>query len=115
MITKNLKTVEMRSRQDWRNWLKAHHDSEREIWLIFYKRRAADMFVSYDAAVEEALCFGWIDCLVKRLDDDRYARKFTPRKPDSKWSTSNRQRYAELEARGLLATPGLNRPPTDPK
>ena len=68
--------------------------------------------VSYDDAVEEALCFGWIDSLVKRLDDDRYARKFTPRKPDSKWSTINRRRYADLQARGLLAPPGLERHPT---
>ena len=58
------------------------------------------------------MCFGWIDSIVKRLDDDRYARKFTPRKPDSKWSTINRLRYADLKVRGLLAAPGLERAPT---
>src|SRR5207249_456884 len=84
-----------------------------EIWLMFPKRHTAEESISYDAAVEEALCFGWIDSLVRRLDDDRYARKFTPRKPDSRWSTINRRRYADLKARGLLAAPGLERAPTD--
>jgi uncharacterized protein YdeI (YjbR/CyaY-like superfamily) len=59
------------------------------------------------------LCFGWIDSLVKRLDDDRYARKFTPRKPESKWSTINRRRYADLKESGSLAPPGMERPPTN--
>ena len=68
--------------------------------------------IAYDDSVCEALCYGWIDSLIKRLDDDRYARKFTPRKPESKWSTANRRRYEDLKARGLLAPPGLDRPPT---
>ncbi len=59
------------------------------------------------------MCFGWVDSLVKRLDDDRYARKFTPRQPHSRWSDANRRRYADLEARGLLAPAGLARPPTN--
>jgi uncharacterized protein YdeI (YjbR/CyaY-like superfamily) len=80
---------------------------------VFYKRHTSTSAVSYDDAIDEALCFGWIDSLVRRLDDDRYARKFTPRKPGSKWSTINRRRYADLKARGLLAAPGLERPPTD--
>ena len=68
--------------------------------------------LSYDDVVEEALCFGWIDSLIKRIDDSRYARKFTPRKADSKWSTANRRRYADLEARGLLEAAGLKLAPT---
>ena len=111
MATK-LTTLEVRSREEWRKWLKEHHASESAIWLVFRKRRTAEPSVSYDDAVGEALCFGWIDSLVKRLDDDRYARKFTPRKPDSKWSSINRRRYAELQARGLLAPPGVERAPT---
>jgi uncharacterized protein YdeI (YjbR/CyaY-like superfamily) len=63
-------------------------------------------------ALDEALCFGWIDSLVRRLDDDRYAVKFTPRRPDSVWSEPNRRRYTELEKRGLLAAPGRARAPT---
>jgi uncharacterized protein YdeI (YjbR/CyaY-like superfamily) len=113
MPAKSLDTLDVRSRQLWRNWLQEHHTSRSEIWVIFYKRHTSVSSISYDDAVEEALCFGWVDSLVKRLDDDRYAQKFTPRKPDSKWSTSNRTRYADLEARGLLAPAGRERPPTN--
>jgi uncharacterized protein YdeI (YjbR/CyaY-like superfamily) len=90
MPAKTLKTFDAESRAHWRNWLGTHHDSESEIWLVFYKRQTGRASVSYDDAVAEALCFGWIDSLIKRIDDARYARKFTPRKPGSKWSTSNR-------------------------
>lgn len=110
---KALKTLDARSREQWRNWLRRHHDSETEIWLVFYKRHTGEKSVAYEDAVEEALCFGWIDSLVRRLDEDRYARKFTPRKPDSRWSTSNRQRYEKLKARGLLALSGRARAPTE--
>jgi uncharacterized protein YdeI (YjbR/CyaY-like superfamily) len=112
MSAKPLRTLDVRSRQDWRSWLQEHHDSESELWLVFPRRHTAEVSLSYDDAVEEAICFGWIDSLVRRLDDDRYARKFTPRKPDSKWSTINRRRHADLEARGLLAAPGRERAPT---
>ncbi|MDQ6677358.1 MAG: YdeI/OmpD-associated family protein [Acidobacteriota bacterium] len=112
MPPKNFRTCDARSRQEWRNWLQEHHDSEPGIWLVFHKQHTAEASISYDAAVEEALCFGWIDSIVMRLDDDRYARKFTPRKPDSRWSTTNRLRYADLKSRRLLAAPGLERAPT---
>jgi uncharacterized protein YdeI (YjbR/CyaY-like superfamily) len=105
-------TLEVRSRQEWRKWLSDNYDSQSEIWLVFRKPHTGATSLSYIDAIEEALCFGWIDSLVKRLDDARYARKFTPRKADSKWSTINRRRYAELKSRGLLAAPGLERAPT---
>src|SRR6476469_7956384 len=111
-MVKKLPTLEIRCRDDWRNWLREHHDSTAEIWLVFHKGLAPEPRMGYEDAGEEALCFGWIDSLVKRLDGDRYARKFTPRKPDSKWSTINRRRYAGLQARGLLAPPGVERAPT---
>ena len=107
------KTLEVPTRSKWRSWLQKHHDTVAEIWLVFHKRHTGRTSISYDDAVEEALCFGWVDSLVKRLDDDRYARKFTPRKADSRWSTLNRRRYAKLKALGLLAAPGLARAPTD--
>ena len=113
MPTKPLKTVELATRQQWRAWLQKHHDSETEIWLVFYKRHTGVKSVEYRDALEEALCFGWVDSLVKRLDEDRFARKFTPRKAESRWSTVNRRLYADLLARGLIAPPGLKRPPTD--
>jgi uncharacterized protein YdeI (YjbR/CyaY-like superfamily) len=110
--TASIKTIEVSSRQEWRKWLNENYDSQPEIWLVFRKRHTGAASLEYTDAVEEALCFGWIDSLVKRLDDELYARKFTPRKADSKWSTINRRRYADLSARGLLAAPGLQRPPT---
>jgi uncharacterized protein YdeI (YjbR/CyaY-like superfamily) len=107
-----VKTLEVRSRQEWRRWLSEHYDSQSEIWLVFRKGHTNISSLSYIDAIEEALCFGWVDSLVKRLDDARYARKFTPRKADSRWSTINRRRYADLKSRGLLEAPGLERAPT---
>ena len=103
----------MRNREQWREWLTKHFDSESEVWLVFHKRQTGLPSIAYDDALDEALCFGWIDSLIKRLDDDRYARKFTPRKPDSKWSTANRKRYARLRTIGRLMPAGLKRAPTD--
>jgi uncharacterized protein YdeI (YjbR/CyaY-like superfamily) len=110
--TKTLKTFAPRTREQWRQWLAKHHDSEPEVWLVFDKRLTGRRSVSYEDAVAEALCFGWVDSLIKRLDDARYARKFTPRKPYSRWSSANRRRYTDLQARGLLAPAGLKRAPT---
>lgn len=111
--SKTMKTLEVRNCEQWRKWLAKHHDSESEVWLVFHKRHTGRSSIAYNDALDEALCFGWIDSLVKRLDDDRYARKFTPRKPDSKWSTVNRKRYAQLQASGRLTPAGLERAPTD--
>lgn len=112
MTKKSMETLDARSRPDWRKWLTENHDSVAEIWLVFHKRHQGVASLGDDDAVEEALCFGWIDSLVKRLDDASYARKFTPRKADSRWSTINRRRYANLESRGLIAASGLRRAPT---
>jgi len=109
---KQLPTVHVRTRQAWRDWLQAHHATITEIWLVFDKAHTGKAAVPYEDAVEEALCFGWVDSLITRLDDTRYARKFTPRKPDSKWSTINRRRYARAQEQGLLAEAGKQRPPT---
>lgn len=104
--------MNVRTRRQWRKWLEEHQTSEREVWLIFHRRRSGVKSLSYDDAIEEALCYGWIDSIVRRLDEVRYVRKFTPRKADSKWSTANRRRYADLASRGLLAAQGLRRAPT---
>ena len=79
---------------------------------MFYKAHTGVKSIRYEDAVREALCFGWIDSLVKRLDDDRYALKITPRRPTSKWSDLNRKRWVELEAAGLLTPAGLAAAPT---
>lgn len=113
MPSKPLKTLDARTAAEWRAWLARHHQTESEVWLIFYKRHTGRPSIEYDDAVDEALCFGWIDSLIRRLDDARYARKFTPRKPGSRWSTANRQRYARLQASGRLMPAGLKLAPTD--
>src|SRR5438477_3496109 len=107
-----LPKLEVRTRQQWRTWLGKHHKSSTGVWLVFYKDHTRVKTLSYEDSVREALCFGWVDSLIKRLDDDRYARKFTPRKPASKWSDINRKRWADLEAAGLLAAAGLAAAPT---
>jgi uncharacterized protein YdeI (YjbR/CyaY-like superfamily) len=105
-------TLDIRGRERWRAWLARHHASANEVWLVFHKRHTGRASIEYEAAVEEALCFGWVDSLIKRLDADRYARKFTPRKPDSKWSTANRRRYLKVQAEGRLTAAGRARAPT---
>ena len=95
----------------WRSWLAKHHASESEVWLIFHKRHTGKPSVAYNDAVDEALCYGWIDSLIKRIDDDRYARKFTPRRAESNWSSANVKRYAALKKGNRLAAPGLQRSP----
>ena len=106
-----MKTFDPKTLPRWRKWLADHHDSESEVWVIFHKQHTGKASVAYLDAVDEALCHGWIDSLVKRLDDERYARKFTPRKPKSKWSAINRKRYVELEKAGRVTAPGKARSP----
>src|SRR5687768_6936221 len=108
-----LMTLEVRSRRQWRAWLTKHHTSSPGVWLVCHKDHTEVKSIPYEEMVQEALCFGWIDSLVKRLDDDRYARKVTPRKPTSKWSATNRKRWKELEAANLLTSAGLAAAPTD--
>jgi len=112
MRSGNLKTFAARNREQWRRWLATHHDSESSVWLVFPRRHTGRESISYDDALDEALCFGWIDSLIRRLDDDRYARKFTPRNPGSRWSTANRERWARLKTAGRLTPAGLERAPT---
>ncbi len=90
-----MKTLRVQSVDQWRDWLDEHHASESGVWLIFYKLHTGVGSIAYQDALDEALCFGWVDSLVKRLDDRRYALKFTPRRADSRWSDANRKRYAE--------------------
>jgi len=99
------------SRASWRRWLSRHHANATEIWLIFFKRHTGMPSIAYVDAVEEALCFGWIDSLIQRIDDDRYARKFTPRRSDAAWSASNRTRLAKLIAQGRMTAAGLAKVP----
>lgn len=111
-MTPELMTLQVRSRREWRAWLAKHHTSSPGVWLVFHKAHTGVKSMPYEDAAREALCFGWIDSLIKRLDGDRYALKVTPRKPTSKWSDKNRKRWAELQAAGLLTPAGLAAAPT---
>ncbi|MGD2085491.1 MAG: YdeI/OmpD-associated family protein [Candidatus Aminicenantes bacterium] len=104
---KMFKTLHVSNREDWRQWLEKNHDKEKEVWLIFYKKRTGKPSIPYDDAVEEALCLGWIDSIIKRIDDEKYARKFTPRKPDSKWSELNKKRVKKMIREGQMTEVGL--------
>src|SRR5438067_1085704 len=107
-----MKTLLVRTIDQWRDWLGEHHASESEVWLIFHKQHTGVAAMAYKDARDEGLCFGWVDSLVKRLDDRRYALKFTPRRADSRWSDVNRKRYAQLKSEGRLQPAGIARPPT---
>ena len=92
---------------DWRSWLKENHATEKEIWLVFFKKHADKPSIPYEDAVEEALCFGWIDSIVRRIDDERYSRKFTPRKAGAVWSESNKTRVERMIRQGRMTEAGL--------
>ena len=93
--------------KEWRGWLKANHGSAIEVWLVFYKKHTGKPCPSYNDAVEEALCFGWIDSIKRSVDEQRYAFKFTPRKAGSQWSPSNIKRVEKLIGEGSMMPAGL--------
>src|SRR5262245_8729165 len=108
----DLITLDVRTRVQWRQWLAKNHASSPGIWLVRHKQHSGTESMVYEDLVCEALCFGWVDSLVKRMDENRYAIKVTPRKPTSKWSDINRKRWQQLKAAGRLAAPGLTAAPT---
>ena len=93
---------------EFRRWLAAHHATERELIVGFYKKASGKPGISYKDAVDEALCFGWIDGIKKRVDDERYTHRFSPRKAVSIWSLVNARRVAELITLKRMAAPGLD-------
>lgn len=96
-----------KNRAAWRAWLEKNHARENELWVVFYKKNSHQPTVTYDEAVEEALCFGWIDGLTKGMDEKKYAVRFTPRKSGSIWSESNKKRVAKMIEQGLMTAIGL--------
>ena len=86
------KTLYVTNRKAWRAWLAKHHARKKEIWLIYYKKHTEQPRIPYDDAVEEALCYGWVDSTLKRLDEDRTAQRFSPRRPKSFLSETNKER-----------------------
>jgi uncharacterized protein YdeI (YjbR/CyaY-like superfamily) len=96
-----------RSRAAWRAWLKEHHSTSTGVWLVYAKKHTGIPSLTYADAVEEALCFGWIDSLLHPIDDSFYRQVFTPRKPKSAWSAVNRQRVERLIEGGSMTAAGL--------
>lgn len=94
-------------RAAWIAWLEQHHATVSEVALVFYRKATGTPSIDYAAAVEEALCFGWIDGIKRTLDDQRYTYRFTPRRPGSRWSEANKQRIAALRAAGKLRPAGI--------
>ena len=92
------KTLYVTNHKDWRKWLKKHYKKEKEIWLVYYKKETGKPRIAYNDAVEEALCFGWIDSIVKKLDEERTVQRFSPRKPNAKYSQANIERLRALVA-----------------
>jgi uncharacterized protein YdeI (YjbR/CyaY-like superfamily) len=110
MRRKSFPTISMNNRDSWRAWLAANHQSADGIWLVHFKKKAS-AGVGREESVEEALCFGWIDSLVKRIDATRFAVLFTPRKEVTKWSEVNRRRLAKVIAEGRITAAGLAKAP----
>lgn len=100
-------TLYVTDREAWREWLAEHHASEKEIWLIYYKQQAGKPRIPYNDAVEEALCFGWIDSTVKKIDEERNAQRFTPRRENSPASEMNKERVRRLIKAGKMTQAGL--------
>jgi uncharacterized protein YdeI (YjbR/CyaY-like superfamily) len=101
------KELYVTNRDDWRVWLKANHAKKKEIWLIYYKKHTGKPRIPYEDAVEEALCFGWIDSIIKKTDDKTYSQKFTPRKDTSGWSESNKSRVEKMIKQGRMTEAGM--------
>jgi uncharacterized protein YdeI (YjbR/CyaY-like superfamily) len=91
-----MKTLYLSDRKKWRAWLRKNYKIEKEIWLIYYKKGSGKPRIEYNDAVEEALCFGWIDSTVRTIDEERFAQRFSPRKPKSKYSPANKERLRAL-------------------
>jgi len=97
----------MQDREQWRRWLAANHATAQEIWLIFYKKHTGEPGLTYVEAVEEALCFGWIDGILKRIDDRKHTVRFSPRRRNSIWSEQNKKRVGRLIREGRMTEAGL--------
>jgi len=104
-----VKCLYVSNRQAWRKWLDRNHNKQKEIWLVYYKKRTGKSSISYDDSVEEALCYGWIDSIIKRIDDNKYTRKFTPRTNTTKWSEENKERVRKLIKQGRMTKIGLSK------
>jgi uncharacterized protein YdeI (YjbR/CyaY-like superfamily) len=98
-----------KSRTEFRKWLEKNHDKQKELWILFYKVHTNKKSLRYAEAVEESLCFGWIDGIVKRIDDEKHAQRYTPRNPKSIWSKVNKERAKRMIDAGKMTDAGLTK------
>ena len=101
------KTFYAKNRREWRSWLAKHHSTAPEIWLVYYKKHSGKPRIPYNHAVEEALCYGWIDSTLKAIDADCYAQRYSPRRRTSRLSAMNLERVRRLIAAGRMTKAGL--------
>ena len=101
------KILYLTTRDEWRAWLQENYAREKEIWLGFFRKGTDRASIPYEETVEEALCFGWVDSIIRNIDDERYARKFTPRKDGAVWSQLNKARAEKMIRQGRMAEAGL--------
>lgn len=100
-------TLYVKNRKAWRRWLEKNHAKASHIWLVYCNQASGRPTIPYEDSMEEALAFGWIDGIIKKIDADRYTRRFTPRKPGSAWSEINVERYRRMEKAGQLTEAGI--------
>lgn len=100
--------LSFKDRDEWRRWLEKNYKKEKEVWLVHYKKHVGKIGVQLEEAVEEALCFGWIDGKLRRIDEERFMLRYSPRKADSVWSKYNRARAERLIAAGKMTAAGLS-------
>jgi uncharacterized protein YdeI (YjbR/CyaY-like superfamily) len=106
-------TIYVTTRAELRKWFEANHEAKKEIWLIQYKKATKKPSINYVEAVEEGICFGWIDGLEKSMDAERYALRFSPRRPKSNWTETNKERARKMIAEGKMTKAGFASLPKD--
>jgi uncharacterized protein YdeI (YjbR/CyaY-like superfamily) len=109
MVSSDLKSFYARDRKAWRTWLQKNHSKSPGVWLIYNKKSSGASRLDYNDAVEEALCFGWIDSTARPIDEKKYMQRFTPRKPKSGWSALNKRRIEKMIQQGLMTKAGLEK------
>jgi uncharacterized protein YdeI (YjbR/CyaY-like superfamily) len=106
-MEKDIEIFYPKDRKEWREWLQDNHNKKQSVWLVYYKKKSNTPTITYSEAVDEALCFGWIDSKAKALDDDKFKQLFTKRKANSVWSKINKEKIERLTNEGIMSKAGL--------
>ena len=106
---KMVEQLHLSNRNEWRAWLEKNHVTKKEVWLTYYKKHTGKPSIPYEDSVEEALCFGWVDSIIKRIDDEKCARKFIRRRDRSRWSEFNKKRAERMISEGRMTEAGMAR------